>query len=155
VKDWTEMARRKTGALFGCALELGAIAAGHPKWGEAHGRLGEELGLAFQVQDDTLALWGEERKLGKPVGNDLARGKRSFPIVWALERDSSLDAVLQTGQLAEARKRLTALGAYRASQQAAEQHWNKVQEMARNLPWNPWAHAEFEALLAAVKEREA
>ena len=155
VKDWTEMVRRKTGALFGCALELGAIAAGHPEWGEAHARLGEELGLAFQVQDDALALWGEERKLGKPVGNDLARGKRSYPIVWALERDSSVDTVLQTGQLAEARKRLTALGAYRASHQAAQHHWNKVQEMARNLPWAPWAHAEFEALLAAVKEREA
>ncbi len=154
-KEWTEMALRKTGALFGGALELGALAAGRPEWGEAHRKLGEELGLAFQIQDDALALWGDEQRLGKPVGNDLARGKRSFPIAWALERDPTAVAVLQSGDLAAARATLTALGAYHASQQAALNQWNKVEAMVRALPWAPWAQAEFTALLSAVKEREA
>ncbi len=45
---------------------------------------GHYLGLAFQMQDDVLGLWGEADAVGKPIGSDLLRNKRSLPILYAL-----------------------------------------------------------------------
>ena len=43
------------------------------------------LGIAFQVQDDVLGVWGDEALTGKPVADDIRSRKKSFPIVWAFE----------------------------------------------------------------------
>ena len=64
----------KTGALFAAAAELGAIAAGHcdpAGWR----KFGERLGLAYQIADDIRDVAGNERDLGKPVGQDDALGR--------------------------------------------------------------------------------
>lgn len=86
------MISRKTGALFEAALALGADAAGAP--GEtvaALGRCGRQLGLAFQVRDDMLGIWGDVDLTGKPVAADIHRRKKSLPIVFALERAEADD----------------------------------------------------------------
>lgn len=86
------MISRKTGALFEAALALGAVAAGAP--GEkvaALGRCGRQLGLAFQVRDDMLGIWGDVDRTGKPVAADIHRHKKSLPIVFALERAEADD----------------------------------------------------------------
>lgn len=79
-----EMATAKTGALFGACLMAGALAAGRPM-GEARTwyNHGEALGLLFQVQDDYLDLVGDKGRDLK--GSDIAEGKISFPVAWALE----------------------------------------------------------------------
>jgi geranylgeranyl diphosphate synthase type I len=82
--DYTHMAEKKSGALFGCALALGALAAG--KDGEASRRFdraGRRLGLAFQARDDILAIWGKQEKTGKPSGSDILRKKKSLPYMLA------------------------------------------------------------------------
>lgn len=155
VEAYLDMARRKTGALFGCALELGAIAAGRPDLREGHRRLGEVLGLAFQVQDDWLGLWGTPERAGKPVGGDLARGKRSYPIAWALARDPSLAAFLAKGAIREAHRRLTALGAEEATRAAAAGFLAEARAAVQDLPWPDWAHQAFAALAATLAAREA
>jgi geranylgeranyl diphosphate synthase type I len=43
------------------------------------------LGMAFQVQDDVLGVWGDEAQTGKPVADDIRSRKKSFPVVWAFE----------------------------------------------------------------------
>ncbi|HEX5369919.1 MAG TPA: polyprenyl synthetase family protein [Dehalococcoidia bacterium] len=80
--QYEAMAVRKTGALLGTSLALGAIFSGADSLDE---RLlfeaGQEMGLAFQAVDDALAIWGDPELTGKAVGNDLQRGKKSLPVV--------------------------------------------------------------------------
>lgn len=79
------MARRKTGALLGCACALGALYGGADAARVASLRgFGERLGLAFQLVDDLLGIWGDPAVTGKPVHSDLDNRKKSLPVVAAL-----------------------------------------------------------------------
>jgi len=147
------MAHRKTGALLGCSLELGAIAALRPDLAGEHRKLGENLGVAFQVRDDWLGLWGDPGETGKAVGADLARGKRSFPIAWALERDPSLAPLLHSGTPDEVQARLAELGASEATADQAERLLGGVSAQAERLPWSEWAKQEFADLCRGLAAR--
>jgi geranylgeranyl diphosphate synthase type II len=75
-----EIHERKTGALFGASLALGAIAGdADPHTVQAMEDTGRMIGLAFQIQDDLLDAAGSMRSLGKRPGTDAARGKATYP----------------------------------------------------------------------------
>ncbi|MDA0566453.1 polyprenyl synthetase family protein [Streptomonospora sp. S1-112] len=79
------MAEAKTGALLGSACELGAVFGGGGAEQRADlRRFGELLGLAFQIADDLLGIWGDPAVTGKPVHSDLRNRKKSLPVVAAL-----------------------------------------------------------------------
>jgi geranylgeranyl diphosphate synthase type I len=82
----------KTAALMGAATAVGALLGGGT---EEHVRafreFGRRLGLAFQVQDDVLGIWGDTAQTGKPAGDDIAARKKSFPVVHALGHASEDD----------------------------------------------------------------
>ncbi|MPY99928.1 MAG: polyprenyl synthetase family protein [Actinophytocola sp.] len=79
------MSRDKTAALFGAACALGAQAAGSDGARLEHLRgFGMSLGVAFQLVDDLLGIWGDPEVTGKPVYEDLRRRKKSLPVVAAL-----------------------------------------------------------------------
>ncbi|MFJ6724730.1 family 2 encapsulin nanocompartment cargo protein polyprenyl transferase [Streptomyces sp. NPDC091281] len=79
------MAEAKTGALIGCACALGALYAGAAEEDvEAMDAFGREAGLAFQLIDDVIGIWGDPRRTGKPAGADLVARKKSLPVVAAL-----------------------------------------------------------------------
>ena len=83
--EYFEIIGRKTGVLFEAALKLGAMAAGAPpREVAAFGRYGRELGLAFQIVDDVLDVSASAKRMGKPVGKDLADGKVTLPTIFAL-----------------------------------------------------------------------
>jgi geranylgeranyl diphosphate synthase type II len=73
------MIRLKTSVLVGCALELGAIVGGadHAAAQQIY-RFGEQLGLAFQIQDDLLDLFGSEAQVGKQIGGDVLANKKTL-----------------------------------------------------------------------------
>ncbi|MBZ6495573.1 polyprenyl synthetase family protein [Natrinema longum] len=72
-EEYMTLARRKTGALFRAAAELGAIAAdSDPVTVEALGEYAERVGIAFQIRDDVLDAVADPEELGKPTGNDAA-----------------------------------------------------------------------------------
>jgi len=79
------MAERKTGALLGCACAVGAM-LGHGGSDQVQRMrgFGERLGLAFQLVDDLLGIWGDPEITGKPVHSDLRNRKKSLPVVAAL-----------------------------------------------------------------------
>ena len=84
---WLErIHRRKTGALFSAALELGglSVAARHDQLAMLTA-FGRAFGLAFQIADDILDAEGTEAAVGKRVGKDVERGKLTFPSVIGLE----------------------------------------------------------------------
>jgi len=85
--------QRKTGALFGCALALGGIAAGAPADRiEALDAAGRHLGLSFQIHDDLLNQGSGLEQLGKRGGTDAARGKATYPGVTGVERSRRVAA---------------------------------------------------------------
>jgi geranylgeranyl diphosphate synthase type I len=82
------MARKKTASLLECAAHLGAILATRKKGIiEAYRGFARNLGLAFQITDDLLGIWGEEVRTGKGVGEDIKAGKKSLPVVYAFEEE--------------------------------------------------------------------
>ena len=86
VDEYTEMIGLKTGALFRCAAQLGAVAAGAgEEAAERAGRFGYHLGLAYQVIDDLLGIWASTDRTGKPAGSDLRNGKKTLPTLYALK----------------------------------------------------------------------
>ncbi|MGW1892789.1 polyprenyl synthetase family protein [Streptomyces sp. NPDC002004] len=83
--EYRTMAEHKTGALLGSAAALGALLAGAPpETVAALDRAGRHLGVAFQVVDDLLGIWGDPEVTGKPVHGDLRQGKKTFPVLAAL-----------------------------------------------------------------------
>ena len=81
------MIEGKTAALTRAACEIGAIVAGAPaEQTAALGEFGKWLGIAFQLQDDVLGIWGDPTVTGKQ-DSDLAHGKRTLPVLFAAERD--------------------------------------------------------------------
>ncbi|HLF77038.1 MAG TPA: polyprenyl synthetase family protein [Dehalococcoidia bacterium] len=85
--EYIEMIGRKSGALISASLQLGALVAGAgADQIESFGAFGRNLGLAFQIRDDILGIWGEGSATGKPVGADIARKKKSLPVVHALQQ---------------------------------------------------------------------
>lgn len=85
VGEYERMAEHKTGALLGCALALGAHFGGAcEKTASALDRTGRHLGVAFQIADDLLGIWGDPEVTGKPVHGDLRQGKKTLPILAAL-----------------------------------------------------------------------
>ncbi len=83
--DYMELVDRKTASLFNACCRLGAMAGGANDTQSA--RLGEfawNLGMAFQLIDDILDFTSKETILGKPVGNDLAEGKVTLPLLYSL-----------------------------------------------------------------------
>lgn len=76
---YIEMIRLKTSVLLGCALELGAIIGGaNDLAAQQIYRFGEQLGLAFQIQDDLLDLYGTEAQVGKQIGGDVLANKKTL-----------------------------------------------------------------------------
>ena len=81
------MISRKTGALIRCSLQLGAaMGTENSATLETFRKTGTSLGFVFQIRDDILGIWGEEKSTGKPVGIDILRKKNSLPIVHAMDK---------------------------------------------------------------------
>ena len=101
-EEYIEMIRLKTSVLLACALKLGATQAGAPEADAGHlYRFGENLGLAFQLQDDLLDVYGDPKTFGKNIGGDILEGKKTFMLINALrlatpEQREALTAWLNT-----------------------------------------------------------
>ena len=90
--EYIEMIRLKTSVLLACALQIGATLAGAPEQ-EALSlyRYGECLGLAFQLQDDFLDVYGDPKVFGKKIGGDILCDKKTFMLINALLHASDED----------------------------------------------------------------
>lgn len=91
-EEYIEMIRLKTSVLLACALKIGAIMAGAPKEDiENIYRFGEAIGLAFQLQDDYLDVYGDEKVFGKAIGGDIASNKKTYMLINALNKAEAED----------------------------------------------------------------
>ena len=95
--EYIEMIRLKTSVLLACALKIGAVLAGASK-ADADNlyKFGEQIGLAFQLQDDYLDVYGDPKIFGKAIGGDIVSNKKTYMLINAFNRaDSSQRAELQ------------------------------------------------------------
>lgn len=93
VDEYIQMITLKTGALIAGACEIGAIIAGASESDRAALRnFGYAMGIAFQIKDDYLDLYGDEATFGKPIGGDIYNNKKTFLRLAAIEKARGMDA---------------------------------------------------------------
>src|SRR6185295_4300429 len=93
--DYLQVIRYKTAKLFEAATRIGAILGGASREQEdAMANYGMHLGTAFQLIDDVLDYSGENKATGKNVGDDLAEGKPTLPLIYAIKHGSPVEAAL-------------------------------------------------------------
>lgn len=85
--QYIEMIRLKTAVLLGFSLELGAILADAPEADQiALREFGVNIGIGFQLKDDLLDVYADQKKFGKQVGGDIISNKKTFLLIMALEK---------------------------------------------------------------------
>ena len=85
--EYIEMIRLKTSVLLACALKIGALLADAPQEdADRLYRFGEQLGLAFQLQDDLLDVYGDPKVFGKAIGGDITSNKKTYMLINAINR---------------------------------------------------------------------
>ncbi|MFI9581492.1 family 2 encapsulin nanocompartment cargo protein polyprenyl transferase [Streptomyces sp. NPDC052236] len=144
LEECLAMATAKTGALLGCACALGALYAGADEdEAAAMEAFGRESGLAFQLIDDLIGIWGDPERTGKPAGADLAAHKKSLPVVAALASGTPAGAELAElyhGPMNASAVRRAAEAVDRAGGrdwaqlEAADRMARAVHELARAVP---------------------
>ncbi len=88
MEDYWPMIGGKTSALLSVCTQIGALLGyAQDERIELYRLFGYHLGLAFQVQDDILGIWGDEALTGKSAASDLVEGKNSLPVLFALEKN--------------------------------------------------------------------
>lgn len=103
MEDYRKMIGLKTAVLLACSAEMGAIIGGaSEEVCKALYNYGYELGMAFQVADDYLDAFGDEKVFGKPIGGDIVNGKKSWLTVRTLEKTDDKEGFLKAfGELAD------------------------------------------------------
>lgn len=86
-EEYVEMIRLKTSVLLACAVKIGAILAGASKEDQENlYKFGEQIGLAFQLQDDLLDVYGDPKVFGKNIGGDITSNKKTYMLINAVNR---------------------------------------------------------------------
>lgn len=103
VEAYLLMIRGKTAALLSLSAELGAVIAGcQLDVSDHYAAFGRDLGLAFQVRDDILGIWGDESLIGKSAATDIATRKKSLPVLYGLSMSEELRRLYESEQNKEA-----------------------------------------------------
>jgi len=125
--DYWPMVAGKTAALLSACCHLGAIlgGAGEAKQ-DAYKSFGQYLGLAFQVQDDILGIWGNEAVTGKSAASDLVEGKNSLPVLAGLSANKKFaerwrQGPIKAEEVEELAKLLATEGGYETAHNASIQ----------------------------------
>jgi octaprenyl-diphosphate synthase len=143
---YLDVIERKTAVLFAAATRLGAVLAGlSDAQEEALARYGLDLGYAFQIADDVLDYVSDAETLGKNIGDDLAEGKPTLPIIHAIghgsaEQSASLRRAIESGGLDSIDNITAAIhdtGALDYARERAEQHARAAKSALAALPESP------------------
>ncbi|TCP48469.1 geranylgeranyl diphosphate synthase type I [Tamaricihabitans halophyticus] len=165
VAECFAMAECKTAALLNCACELGAlVGGGTTEQVRLLGSFGTQLGIAFQLVDDLLGIWGSPERTGKPVYSDLATRKKSLPVAAAMNADNAAareftelyarPTALSTAQLSTAAELVERAGGRAwALEQIAQRHRAALDYLAAANP-EPRAAQDLHRLAELITARD-
>jgi geranylgeranyl diphosphate synthase type I len=160
VAECLDMAAGKTGALISASAAIGAVLAGAPQTTVgALATYGAQVGLAFQLVDDVLGVWGDPAVTGKPVYSDLRAGKKSLPVTHALGQDRALSRILRAGVEDEGRLRamadaVAAAGGRDWALDEAAKRMALAETALSGVDIDPAVRAELGALAHFIVDRE-
>jgi geranylgeranyl diphosphate synthase type II len=143
IDEYIEMIRLKTSVLLGCALEFGAIVSNASKKDrELIYEFGQNLGIAFQIQDDILDLFGDPEKFGKQIGGDVISNKKTILLLKAKELD--VQEVLKMMQLSNSETKInvaksifTSLGVVDFARQKMKDYQDKALKSLSEISVKP------------------
>jgi geranylgeranyl pyrophosphate synthase len=134
-ETYLEIVRQKTASLFSACGELGSLAAGGAEDDVSALRgYGLNIGMAFQIRDDTLDLIGQRDKLGKPVSSDLGQGKMSMAALCALRRSEKAKEILLSRDAQRVARLLRETGALDYTQMKATEFVERAKQALAPLP---------------------
>ncbi|WP_442796269.1 polyprenyl synthetase family protein [Pelobium manganitolerans] len=149
IAEYLEMIRLKTAVLLGGALKIGAlIGKANAENADLLYQFGENLGIAFQLQDDILDVYGDPEKFGKQVGGDIISNKKTYLLIKALELAKDQDAKtlelwlqqtnFDTTEKVEAVKGIyNRLNIRQIAEEAMQQHATKALQALENIDVAP------------------
>lgn len=88
-QDYHTVIDKKTARLFQAATQVAAVISGERRHVDSLARFGHHLGMAFQLMDDVLDYQGNPDELGKNIGDDLAEGKPTLPLIYAIQHGAA------------------------------------------------------------------
>ncbi|UJJ32459.1 octaprenyl diphosphate synthase [Halopseudomonas maritima] len=157
---YMEVIRSKTAMLFEAASHSAAVLAGaKADQIEALREFGDALGIAFQLMDDLLDYSGDAAEMGKNVGDDLAEGKPTLPLIYTMRHGTETQAALVreaiqkggTDDIAPIREAVTASGALDYTARLAEQHTDRAISLLNALPASEYRDALEQLARFAIK----
>lgn len=157
---YMEVIRSKTAMLFEAASHSAAVLAGaKADQVEALREFGDALGIAFQLMDDLLDYSGDAAEMGKNVGDDLAEGKPTLPLIYTMRQGTEEQAALVrqaiqkggTDDITPIREAVTASGALDYTARLAQQHADRAIALLDTLPASEYRDALEQLARFAVK----
>ena len=161
LESYWPMVQGKTAVLLATCTQLGAMAGGAEGESlQAYTRFGEKLGLAFQVHDDLLGIWGNENQTGKSSVSDLLSEKKSLPVLYALNKGGDFAQVwqeseLRTTQLDELTGLLESEGGRAYAEEQAERLTSEALEALTQAQANSKAGSALREIARELVERES
>jgi geranylgeranyl diphosphate synthase type I len=158
--EYLRMVDGKTAALLGAAAAVGALVAeAPPAIGDAFRTFGRRLGMAFQLLDDLLGIWGEPGSTGKSASDDLRQGKKTYPVVLGLQRSPAFAHAWVSGRAGSPdvdglRRALEACGADRLTRREAERLTQDAMDAFQEGEPRPPAADELRALADRLLQRD-
>lgn len=148
-ESYFSVIEKKTAKLFEAACQLGAVLAGKPELEKPMAMFGRELGTAFQVADDVLDYTADAEMLGKNIGDDLAEGKPTLPLILSrkylpAEQQSIIDETIRQGgidRIGQIVELINSSGGLAESMEVALARSQTAKQAIAGLPDSPWKDA--------------
>lgn len=165
IPEYLEMIRLKTSVLIACSLKTGALlAGGDEKFCQLLYDFGIQIGIAFQLQDDWLDVFGNEDTFGKKIGGDICENKKTFLLLKALEMADEKNLSALKGWLRksdfESREKIEAVreifsstGASEATKDLMREYHNKAIDALNQIDLPESEKFELRKFAASVVER--
>jgi len=149
-EEYSQVIRKKTAVLFGAAAATGAIAANAGELAiQGMYSYGEHVGIAFQLMDDWLDYLGETDLMGKERGDDLADGKCTLPLIYAIKELNDEESIFLANTLRERKREflgkvsclIKKAGGFEYTKKRAEQESNRAKFFLKDLPKSKYRDA--------------